>query len=207
MQDLFDWRSTSPKPIIGVDEVGRGCLAGDVYAAAVILNEDISQFPWFSQLTDSKLLSEKRREELSSLILQTQQVSIAFATVEEIDRMNILKASLLAMSRAVNGLNVSSGHILVDGTFRIPHITGFQQTCLIKGDRRAAPISAASIVAKVTRDRIMKELGVTHPHYGFEEHKGYATVLHKGRIKEYGPIAVHRKTFAGVREYLSRSSL
>lgn len=189
----------SPSPVIGVDEVGRGCLAGPVYAAAVIFRTDeLSDL-----VTDSKLLSEKRREELFDQIMSVHHVGIGSASVEEIDQLNILNASLLAMKRAVEKLGVPSGHVLVDGNKLIPNLSmNFKQTTIIKGDLRAAPISAASIIAKVTRDRLMKELGAQYPVYGFEVHKGYSTPVHKESIVTNGPCIVHRRSFAGVKEYL-----
>nr|BFD59740.1 ribonuclease HII [Bdellovibrio sp. CKG001]BFD63104.1 ribonuclease HII [Bdellovibrio sp. HM001] len=194
----IEWREFSPAPIIGVDEVGRGCLAGPVYAAAVIFkSEALSDL-----VTDSKLISEKRRDEMAELILQEHHVGIGFATVEEIDELNILNASLLAMKRAVEKLGVKSGHVLVDGNKKIPNLRGFEQTTVVKGDLRVAPISAASIVAKVTRDRLMKDLGAQYPHYGFEVHKGYSTPIHKQSIVTHGPCVAHRRSFAGVKEYV-----
>jgi len=196
----LDWRNFSPAPVIGVDEVGRGCLAGPVYAAAVSFKSDILS----DLVTDSKLLSEKRREELAKEILLHHHVGIGFATVEEIDEINILQASLLAMKRAVEKLEVSSGHILIDGNQKIPNMSmSFKQTTVVKGDLRVALISAASIVAKVTRDQLMKELALQYPHYGFEAHKGYSTAVHKKSIATYGPCIVHRKSFSGVKEYFS----
>ncbi len=195
----INWRDYSPAPVIGVDEVGRGCLAGPVYACAVIFKTDSLT----DVVTDSKLLSEKRREELYDLILKEHLVGIGSASVEEIDSINILNAALLAMKRAVEALGVSSGHILVDGNKKIPQMpNAFQQTTVVKGDLRVAPISAASIVAKVTRDRLLKDMATEYPQYGFEQHKGYSTAIHKEAIRIHGPIAVHRKTFAGVKEYL-----
>lgn len=196
----IDWTEFSPTPVIGVDEVGRGCLAGPVYAAAVIFRSDSLN----DLVTDSKLLSEKRRDELAELILKEHQVGIGSATVEEIDEINILNAALLAMKRAVEQLGVSSGHVLVDGNKKIPGLKGFEQTTVVKGDLRVAPISAASIVAKVTRDRLMKDLGVQYPHYGFEVHKGYSTPVHKQSIATHGPCLVHRKSFAGVKEFVGK---
>lgn len=197
---LMDWKTFSPGPVIGIDEVGRGCLAGPVYAAAVSFNSDMLS----DLLTDSKLLSEKRREELHVEILKHHQVGIGFATVKEIDEINILQASLLAMKRAVKELGVSSGHLLIDGNMKIPRMPKtFSQTPVVKGDLRVALISAASIVAKVTRDNWMKELSRKYPHYGFELHKGYGTSFHQESIKQHGPCKIHRRTFAGVREYLS----
>lgn len=193
-----EWRDYSPMPVIGVDEVGRGCLAGPVYAAAVILKtDDLNEL-----VTDSKLLTEERREELAEIICQNHHVGIGFATVEEIDQINILQASLLAMKRAIEQLGVTTGHVLVDGNQKIPNLAGFEQSTIVKGDLRAAPISAASIVAKVTRDRLMKELGEKYPQYGFQEHKGYSTPVHKTSIETHGPCRVHRKSFAGVKEHL-----
>lgn len=194
----FDWRSIQPGPIIGVDEVGRGCLAGPVYAAAVILTETLD----CSHFVDSKILSEKRREVLSIEIESQHRTSLGFATVEEINTLNIFHASLLAMKRAVEGLRVKRGHILVDGKFPIPGLHGFAQTCLVKGDMRAEPVAAASICAKVARDRLLVQLGEKFPLYGFEKHKGYSTKEHKQAIKKVGPCLHHRSTFAGVKEFL-----
>ncbi|WP_291516568.1 ribonuclease HII [Bdellovibrio sp. ArHS] len=194
-----NWREFFPEPVIGVDEVGRGCLAGPVYAAAVIFKSDALA----EDVTDSKLLSEERREELATLIHNEHHVGIGFATVEEIDEMNILRASLLAMKRAVEALGVKGGHVLIDGNMKIPGLEGFEQTTMVKGDLRVAPISAASIVAKVTRDRLMKQLGEKYPLYGFEVHKGYSTPVHKDSIVAHGPCRVHRKSFAGVKEHLA----
>jgi ribonuclease HII len=198
--EKVNWQGFFPAPVIGVDEVGRGCLAGPVYAAAVCFRSDVLQ----DLVTDSKLISEKRREELAEVILQAHHVGIGFATVEEIDEINILNASLLAMKRAVEKLPFASGHILVDGNKKIPGLERYQQTTIVKGDLRVAPISAASIVAKVTRDRLMKELGVQYPQYGFEVHKGYSTPAHKQNISAVGPCLHHRKSFAGVKEHVHR---
>lgn len=200
----IDWRSfSSDDPdykIIGVDEVGRGCLAGPVYAAAVSFNSDILS----DLVTDSKLLSEKRRDELANEIKKHHQVGLGFATVEEIDELNILQASLLAMKRAVENLGVNSGHLLIDGNKAIPGMpANFKQTTIVKGDLRVSLISAASIVAKVTRDQLMKDLSLQYPHYGFEAHKGYSTVIHKKSIAEHGPCIWHRRSFSGVKEHLS----
>lgn len=201
-----DWKLYQPGPVVGVDEVGRGCLAGPVYAAAACLKSDILS----EQLTDSKLLSEKRREELRPLIEEHHWVALGFATVEEIDEINILQASLLAMNRAVQNLEekmqTKTGHLLVDGNFKVPGLTCLQTT-LVKGDLRCSPISAASIYAKVSRDLLMKQLGEQFPVYGFEKHKGYASPIHRKAIAEAGPCAHHRKSFAGVKEFLSRSIL
>jgi ribonuclease HII len=193
----------SPHPIVGVDEVGRGCLAGPVFAAAVCLKSDSSNH----FLTDSKLISEKRREEFAPLIIAEHWTGIGSASVEEIDELNILQASLLAMQRAVleleKQMGVRSGHILVDGNQRIPYFER-QQTTVIKGDLRCLPISAASIVAKVARDTLMRELSKDFPVYGFESHKGYGSEAHRKAISIHGPISHHRKSFSGVREYVAQ---
>jgi ribonuclease HII len=193
----FDWTALKPSPVIGVDEVGRGCLAGPVYAGAVVLNE--GQVHSFYK--DSKLLSAERREVMADEIHGLHRVGIGFATVDEIDRLNIYHASLLAMARAVQALELAAGHLLVDGNARIPGLKNFAQTTLIKGDLRAEPVAAASIVAKVARDRLLVEYEERFPEYGFSRHKGYSTVQHKEAIARVGPCAVHRRTFAGVREF------
>ena len=194
----IDWRRIEPAPVIGVDEVGRGCLAGPVFAAACVLPDDFS----VEGITDSKLLSESRREQLAELIHKHARVGIGFASVGEIDRLNILQASFLAMRRAIENLGAGMpGHVLVDGHQKIPGLEGYRQTPVIKGDFRALPIGAASIVAKVARDGLMKKLGEKYPVYGFEKHKGYAAPVHVEAIQRHGPCVHHRSTFAGVREH------
>ena len=188
-----------PPPVIGVDEAGRGCLAGPVCGAAVIL-KDLSEIEHY---TDSKLLSPDRREYLAKDIMARQTFSIGFATRVEIDTVNILQASLLAMKRAILKLGVFSGTLLIDGKFSIPNLRGFDQIPLIKGELRATPIAAASIVAKVIRDQKMLDLSREYPRYGFEIHKGYATKKHKEAISQFGPCFQHRKTFAGVKEHIT----
>ncbi|MES3038771.1 MAG: ribonuclease HII [Bdellovibrionota bacterium] len=181
----------SPLPHIGVDEVGRGCLAGPVVAAAVVLNH--SKHNKF--LGDSKLLTSEHRKKVSTLMAAQHLISIAWATVEEIDQLNIHYASLLAMKRAVESLGVPNGHVLVDGRFTIPELQGFEQTAIVKGDTFAPPISAASIVAKVFRDEWMERLSQEFPVYGFEKHKGYATSVHRNAIAEHGRCIWHRRSF------------
>jgi ribonuclease HII len=192
----FNWQLLMPSPVIGVDEVGRGCLAGPVFAAAVILPADFH----VKGVTDSKLLSEARREVLSAEIHACAQVGIGIASVGEVDRLNILGATFVAMRRAIENLGIGSGHVLVDGNQRIPAIEAYRQTTLIKGDLRATPVAAASIVAKVARDTFMRRLAEKHPEYGFEKHKGYGAPIHLEAIRKHGPCVHHRSTFAGVRE-------
>ena len=197
----MDHTTFAPAPIVGVDEVGRGCLAGPVYAGAVCLRSDDSLL----LLTDSKLLSEKRRDEIAPLILNSHWVGIGSASVEEIDELNILQASLLAMKRAVEELEkqmgFSAGHVLVDGNQKIPDLKR-PQTTLVKGDLRCLPISAASIVAKVARDQLMRDLAEKFPVYGFEKHKGYGCKTHRDAIATHGPSVWHRQSFRGVKEHL-----
>jgi len=202
LKDLipFHWRKLSPHPVIGVDEAGRGCLAGPVYAGALILNEKASD-PFLSDYKDSKQLSEDRREGLFENLRIYHRVGVGFATEEEIFEINILQASLLAMKRAVFQLGVSEGHVIVDGRERINLLSGFSQTTVIKGDQRALPIAAASIIAKVSRDRHLRKMAKTYPNYGFEKHKGYSTKEHQEKIKRFGPCSIHRRSFAGVREF------
>lgn len=218
----FKWMELAPHPVIGIDEVGRGCLAGPVYAAAAIVPFEHAKKLKKLGVTDSKLLSSEKRADLSLEILRLCKVSVGFATAAEIDEINILQASFLAMRRALMDLQnqlldtpfgLECAHIIVDGNQRIPMhgpefaaMSAVTQTTLIKGDLRALPIAAASIVAKVTRDRMMTEAAVEYPQYGFEKHKGYAAAIHRKAIQEHGPSVLHRKTFGGVREYLSRET-
>ena len=176
--------------ICGVDEAGRGPLAGPVYAAAVILNRDTV----IEGLNDSKKLSEKKRELLYDQILnKAYDWSCAFATVEEIDSCNILNATYLAMNRAMEGLRCKFDLALIDGN-RNTGIS-FPSRCIIGGDGKCSSIAAASIIAKVTRDRYMLELDRRYPQYGFKKHKGYGTKLHYDCIQQYGVSPVHRKSF------------
>ena len=190
--DLFEYdRSLKVKLLCGVDEAGRGPLAGDVYAPAVILPFDAD----LPGLNDSKKLSEKKREMLYDLIVE-QSVSfcVATASVEEIDRLNILNATFLAMQRAIDGLSLSPDYLLVDGNRRPPSLKQ-PCSCVVKGDGTSACVAAASILAKVSRDRYMKQLGEQYPEYGFEKHKGYGTKEHYKAIAEHGVSPVHRKSF------------
>lgn len=192
-KELFDFDSELRKeyPVIcGVDEAGRGPLAGDVYAAAVVLRDGLL----IDYLNDSKKISEKRREELFDVITsQADAYCVAAASVEEIDSMNILNAAMLAMKRAVEGLGIKPDLALIDGN-RLPDLD-CQCRYVIKGDATSASISAASILAKVSRDRYMKELAEQYPQYAFEQHKGYGTKLHYEKLKEFGISEVHRRTF------------
>ena len=189
-KDRKDWQGFSPLPVIGVDEAGRGCLAGPVFASAVIL-KDKTQYP------DSKEVSPKLRETLALDIMKRHIWALGVANVKEIESLNILQAGLLAMKRAVLKLPVKAGHVLVDGCFKIPGLT-YSQTTVIKGDQIYSPISASSIIAKVKRDKWIALQDKRYPRYGFARHKGYPTVQHKKAIALYGPCPLHRRTFKGV---------
>ncbi len=176
--------------LCGVDEAGRGPLAGPVCAAAVILPRDID----IPGLNDSKKLSEKQRESLYDIIIhESLSYGIAFSTVEEIEQLNILQATFLAMNRAISQLSIKPELALIDGN-RNAGIEMPSQ-CVVKGDSKCADIAAASILAKVTRDRYMYELAQKYPQYHFEKHKGYGTKLHYEAIRQYGPSPVHRMSF------------
>lgn len=184
-------------PVAGVDEVGRGPLAGPVTAAAVIL--DPARMP--QGLGDSKALSSKKRERLFAEIMGSAQVSVAHATVEEIDALNILRASHLAMQRAVAGLAIPPAHVLVDGNL-IPAGLQGRAEAIVKGDAKSLSIAAASIIAKVTRDRIMVDLAQQHPGYGWEINAGYPTKQHLEALLNLGVTPWHRRSFRPVHNIL-----
>ena len=186
------------KWIAGTDEVGRGPLAGPVVAAAVILDPNNP----IEGLKDSKKLSEKKREELFGIIQEKAKAfAIAEASVEEIDAINILQASLLAMRRSVLSLSTQPDHVLVDGN-KIPELP-MSADAVIKGDATVPEIQAASILAKVTRDRLMKQLALQYPGYGLEGHKGYPTKAHCEALKTLGVTPIHRKSFRPVKALLA----
>ncbi len=183
-------------PVCGIDEAGRGPLAGPVVAAAVILDRD--NFP--GGLDDSKKLTEQRREELYEALCECAQVSIGMADIAEIDTMNILQASLLAMTRACEALPETPKFALIDG-IHAPKLA-CPTACLKGGDGKSLSIAAASIIAKVTRDRLMRALGLDYPGYGWERNKGYGSAEHLAALKKLGPTPHHRTSFAPVKEML-----
>ncbi len=177
--------------ICGIDEVGRGPLAGPVYAAAVILPKDAQ----ILYINDSKKLSEKKREELYSEIMdKALAVGIGYSTHERIDEINILQATFEAMEKAVNNLSIKPELLLIDAV-HIPQLENFKQESIIKGDAKSVSIAAASIVAKVTRDHIMEEMDQKYPGYGFASNKGYGSQDHIAAIRKLGPCEIHRRSF------------
>lgn len=193
-------RSQGYRAVAGIDEAGRGPLAGPVVAAAVILPESFD----LPGLNDSKLLSAKKRNQLYPLIHeQALAVGIGVGRVNEIDQINILQATLKGMSRAVKRLSISPDFLLVDGITPIP--IEIEQKTLKKGDSRSLSIAAASVVAKVVRDRIMVAYDRLFPEYGFAGHKGYGSQQHRDAVAKYGPCICHRRTFAGVKEHCKTS--
>ena len=178
------------KSVCGVDEAGRGTLAGPVCAAAVILPEGVI----IDGVNDSKKLSEKKRESLFDVIReQALSYSIAYATVDEIEEINILNATMLAMRRAIDGLDIKADYAMIDGN-KIPPID-IDAECIVKGDAKSMSIACASILAKVSRDRLLYKYAEEYPMYGFDKHKGYGTKVHREAILKYGPCPYHRKSF------------
>lgn len=178
------------KSVCGVDEAGRGPLAGPVCAAAVILPEGVI----IDGVNDSKKLSEKKRESLFDVIReQALSYSIAYATVDEIEEINILNATMLAMRRAIDGLEIKADYAMIDGN-KIPPID-IDAECIVKGDAKSMSIACASILAKVSRDRLLYKYAEEYPMYGFDKHKGYGTKVHREAILKYGPSPYHRKSF------------
>ncbi|MDP2124639.1 MAG: ribonuclease HII [Parvibaculum sp.] len=194
----FELEAGHPRLVVcGVDEAGRGPWAGPVVAAAVIL--DAARIP--PGLNDSKKLDAARREHLFAQLQESAEIGIGEASVEEIDRLNILKATMLAMSRAVAALGTAPHFALIDGN-RLPDLA-CPARAIIKGDALSLSVAAASIAAKTVRDRTMCDLARTHPGYGFERHKGYGTAAHGEALSSLGPCAAHRSSFAPIRKMLS----
>jgi ribonuclease HII len=195
---LFDFAG---EVICGVDEAGRGPLAGPVFAAAVILDPAKP----IIGLRDSKKLSPTRRDELA-LIIQRDALawSIAQCSAAEIDALNILQATMLAMRRAIEGLSVAPTLALIDGN-RCP-VTTIRTEAIVKGDDKVIEISAASILAKTARDALLLEMHARYPQYGFDQHKGYPTALHLARLREHGVTPEHRRSYAPVRELLNEAT-
>jgi len=197
MNDLYEFDKGFNKKIIGVDEAGRGPLAGPVVAVAVVINDYVEEF---QEINDSKKLSEKKREKLFDLILTNCSVGVGISNEKEIDEINILNATFLSMRRALEDLEVELENdldlfkVLVDGNHLIREYEKDQE-CIIKGDGKSLAIASASIIAKVTRDRIMLEYDKLYPDYSFAKHKGYGTKEHREAILKHGYCNGHRQSF------------
>ena len=196
----FDIEQSIPGRVAGIDEAGRGPLAGPVVAAAVVL--DPATAP--EGLRDSKTLTEKRREALADALRETAAVGVGIASVEEIDRLNILRASLLAMSRAAADLPYPPDAYIVDGNMK-PDLPAPAHT-VVKGDAKSFSIAAASIIAKVTRDRMMRALALEFPQYAWEKNKGYGAKAHRDALAAHGVTPHHRKSFAPIHNMLYADS-
>ena len=186
------------KILAGVDEVGRGSLIGPVFAAAVILNDNINK----KVLKDSKSLTKKKRESLEKYIKQNSKWSIGSASLKEIEKLNILNASLLAMKRAIKKLKIKPKIIIIDGN-KVPTMKNYNLKFMIKGDEKIPEISAASIIAKVSRDRLIRKLAKVYDKYSWHKNAGYGTRDHLYAIKKFGVTKVHRKKFKPIHNILS----
>lgn len=201
MPDFSRERASGYRMICGVDEAGRGPLAGPVVAAAVIFTDEAHAD---SRIHDSKKITAKTRDILFDLITAHAYIGVGICSAEEIDSINILQATLLAMARAVEALPVTPELALIDGN-QLPKL-GCKAQCIVKGDSISTSIAAASIIAKVTRDRMMAELAREYPHYGFDGHAGYGTAKHLEALKQHGPCPAHRRSFAPVRNLLENAA-
>lgn len=200
-QDIFN---QGHKLVGALDEAGRGPLAGPVVAACVLVSPDMKiSEDLLVAVKDSKKLTEKKRGELFEIINKDFRVGIGVCDHETIDRINILEATFLAMKKALGALREKPEFIILDGKFPIPNLS-IKQKAIIKGDDSVFSIAAASIVAKVTRDKMILEAHEKYPQYGFDKHKGYGTKAHMEALKQYGPCGIHRKSFEPVRVLLNR---
>ena len=197
MEPSYKFDQAYETPIIGVDEVGRGPLAGPVISAAIILNKE--KIP--EGINDSKKLSKKKREVINEELISQHSFAIGIASVEEIDKINILQASLLAMKRAVLNLNIQPQTILVDGN-KLPDLE-YNMYSIIKGDSKSISIAAASIIAKVYRDKLMQDLSLQYPGYYWEKNSGYGTKQHLLALNSLGVTPIHRKSFAPIYNMLN----
>jgi ribonuclease HII len=198
----FEFERAATAPVAGIDEAGRGPWAGPVVAAAVILSEDALPADKLALLDDSKKLTAKRRDLLFDAILGCASAGIGMASVDEIDEINILNATYLAMRRAVENLPVAPAHLLIDGN-RMPKDLPCPAECIVKGDSRSFSIAAASVLAKVFRDRLMAELAESYPGYGWTRNAGYGTAAHKEALVKHGITPHHRKSFRPIAELIT----
>ena len=197
MEPSYKFDEAYESPIIGVDEVGRGPLAGPVISAAIILNKEIIP----EGIKESKKLSKKKRIIINEQLISHHSYAIGMATVEEIDKINILQANLLSMKRAILGLNIAPKSILVDGN-KLPDLE-YKMYPIVKGDSKSVSIAAASIIAKVYRDKLMEDLSIQYPGYYWEKNSGYGTKQHLLALNNLGVTPIHRKTFAPIYNMLN----
>jgi ribonuclease HII len=197
--------SSGYKYLGSIDEAGRGPLAGPVVAACVVMGPEFNiRDKRLKLIKDSKRLTEKKREEIYEIIYELfGEIGIGICDHKTIDRINILQASFLAMKKAIGALKQKPDYVILDGKWEIPNFS-LKQTAIIKGDNRVLSIAAASVIAKVARDRIMHELHELHPQYGFNQHKGYGTKLHFAKLNEHGPSPVHRSSFKPVKKLIKK---
>ena len=200
----FSHEINYPRPLVGVDEVGRGPLAGPVVAGAVIIPDNVRGKPEIGMIRSSKELTKKKREIIHDFLVKTCPFAIGMASVQEIDAMNILQATMLAMRRAIQNLanlNHAPAHILVDGN-KCPQ-SAYPESFLVRGDSKNITIAAASVIAKVVRDSIMDDLSESYPHYAWQKNAGYGTKQHLDAIHTYGITPHHRKSFAPIRNFIN----
>ena len=200
--EILAWR-TAHRHVAGIDEVGRGPMAGPVVAAAVVLDPQFAQ-PWWSDLHDSKLLTARRRARLARLLYQTAAVGVGEAGHHEVDTLGLVEATRQSMLRALDALPCRPDFLLIDAVV-LPEEAGPQEA-IVHGDARCASIAAASIIAKVARDRMMDEHHQAYPHYGFANNRGYCTRDHLAALTQHGPSPIHRRSFAPVRAFLDNAS-
>lgn len=196
--EILAWR-TAHRHVAGIDEVGRGPMAGPVVAAAVVLDPQFAQ-PWWSDLHDSKLLTALQRARLARLLHESAAVGVGEASHDEVDTLGLVAATRQSMLRALEALPCQPDFLLIDALL-LPERAGPQQA-IVHGDARCASIAAASIIAKVARDRMMDAHHQSYPHYGFDSNKGYCTRNHLAALNQHGPSPIHRRSFAPVRAYL-----
>lgn len=202
IRPTFDLENASGHAItFGVDEVGRGPLAGPVVAAAVYIPLEKRGHPVWSSVRDSKALSAARRDVLFNIIQEQSVFGIGMASVDEIDQINILQATFVAMRRAIETCAIEPGHILIDGN-RLPKNWSWSCSSVIKGDAHSISIAAASIIAKVTRDRLMEKIGADYPAYGWADNAGYGTPAHIGALETMGVTPHHRKSFEPIKSLI-----
>jgi len=193
------------KWVAGIDEAGRGPLAGPVVAACVVCQPDFKIKDKLTIIKDSKKLTAKKREELFDVIKEHFEIGIGICDHQTIDKINILQAAFLSMKKAIGALKQKPDFIMLDGKFKIPNCS-FRQQAIIRGDELIFSIAAASIIAKVTRDRIMLKMHEIYPDYGFNQHKGYGTKLHLERLQKHGPCSIHRMSFKPCNRLINKNN-